>query len=111
MPQSALSLSVRIMQTSMIGEFYSVRCIASKNANGLMNSPVIQSFDPSGNTITDSAGVTLTMESSSLLLSLESVHTSHAGKYLCQASLSSPALSTPLIETEDFIITVQSESL
>lgn len=109
-PQSALSLSVRSTHMALLGESYSVGCIASKNVNGLTNSPVIQWFDPNGNNITDGEGITLTMESLSLLASFDSLHTSHAGRYFCQASLSSPALSTPLVKTEDFNITLQSES-
>ena len=87
---------------ALLGESYSVGCIASKNVNGLKNSPVIQWFDPNGNNITDGEGITLTMESLSLLASFDSLRTSHAGRYICQASLSSPALSTPLVKTALF---------
>ena len=39
------------------------------------------------------------------------LHTSHAGRYICRGSLTSPALFSPLVKTKDYNISVQSEQL
>ena len=50
------------------------------------------------------------LSSSEIVATFPILRTSHAGNYTCRASLSSPALTTPIIKTTFFGLTVQSKS-
>ena len=49
------------------------------------------------------------LTSSEVVATFPILRTSHAGNYTCQASLSSPALTTPIIKTTFFGVTLQSK--
>ncbi len=72
------------------GEMYAVTCDVSLNQN-LRQVPVIQWVGPSGHVINNSSLDDMLLSSSSpstlLTLSFTPLHTSHAGSYVCRATV------------------------
>ena len=100
----------------VLGQFYSMDCVGHSTLSGLMNLPSPLWLTPSGSLLSSSNEVQLQgprsvgLSSSELVARFFTLRTSHAGSYICQASLSSPALTSPIVKTQTFEITVQSKS-
>ena len=98
-----------------LGQPYSMDCTGHKTVSGLMNQPSPQWYSPSGNLLSSGSDVQLQgprnvgLSSSELVALFPTLRTSHAGNYTCQASLSSPALTSPIVKSVTFAVTVQSE--
>ena len=103
------------ISTPVLGQLYSMNCVGYKVVSGLSNLPTPQWLTLNGNPL--SSGVQLQDPvavgslSSSLAAYFSILRTSHAGNYSCRASLSSPALTTPLVKTTYFGVTVQRMSI
>ncbi len=98
------------------GEEYSLICVASKTVSGITNTPSLEWLDKEGSPVTTGGLLTvgeLTTQTSNVFLSLtfSSFHISHAGQYTCRATLSSPALDTPLEKNTTSDVTLQSKQL
>ena len=102
---------------SILGQSYSMDCTGHKTVSGLVNQPSPQWFTPSGTLLSSSSDVQLQgprnvgLSSSELVALFPTLRTSHAGNYTCQASLSSSALTSPIVKTTIFTVTVQSKLL
>ena len=100
----------------ILGQSYSMNCMGHKTVSGLMSLPTPQWLTFSGSSLSSSNEVQLQgpndvgLSSSELVARFFTLRTSHAGSYTCQASLSSPALMSPIVKTQAFQITVQSKS-
>ena len=99
------------VSTPVLGQSYTMNCVGHKTISGLSNLPTPQwltiSGDSLGSGVQLQGPVTVGSSSSSLAAYFSILRTSHAGNYSCRASLSSPALTTPLVKTTSFGITVQ----
>ena len=100
----------------ILGQSYSMDCVAYKTRSGLINSATLQWISPTGTRLSSRGdllleGPTNIGSSSELVVQFSTLHTSHAGTYTCQASLSSPALTSSIIKNASLGITVQSKSL
>jgi hypothetical protein len=102
--------------TPILGQSYSMDCTGHKTVSGLVNQPSPQWLTPSGTPLSPmSSDVQLQgprnvgLSSSELVALFPTLRTSHAGNYTCQASLSSPALSSPIIKSVTYAVIVQSE--
>ena len=76
--------------------------------------PVLQWLNNDGSDIVVGDGISLDGPNSqstltTLALMFSALRTSHAGRYICRGSLTSPALSSPLVETADYNVSIQSE--
>ena len=97
-----------------LGQSYSMDCTGHKTITGLMNQPSPQWLTPSGTPLSPSSDVQLQgptnvgLSSSELVALFPILRTSHAGNYTCQASLSSPALTSPIVKLVTFVVTIQS---
>ena len=99
---TSLNLSTVAMRvTSIAGETNSFICTVSKNIQGLKYLPLAVWIE-NGEEITEQS-------ESSAILTFSKLNTSHGGVYTCRGNLSSPALSTPLILTEDYSVVVKSK--
>ena len=113
-PPEALEVTAESDDTTpILGQSYSMDCIGYKLVSGLMNQPSPQWFTPNGALLSSSSDVQLQGPrsvgiSSELVAQFPTLHTSHAGNYTCQASLSSPARTSPIVKTTVFEVTVQS---
>ena len=113
-PNTAISISTKSVSAPSLGKSLSIRCLVSKTVDGLSASPILQWLNDNGGDIVSGDGVTLDGPNfqstlTTLTLMFSALHTSHAGRYVCRGSLSSPALFSPLVKTEDYNISVQSE--
>ena len=99
----------------MLGQSYSMDCTGHKTIAGLVNQPSPQWLTPSGTPLSPSSDVQLQgprnvgLSSSELVALFPTLRTSHAGNYTCQASLSSPALTSPIVKLVTFAVTIQSK--
>lgn len=98
----------------VLGQSYSMDCIAYKTRSGLINSPALRWISPTGTWLSSRVdfqleGPTNIGLSSELVALFPTLHTSHAGNYTCQANLSSSALTSSIIKYASFGITVQSK--
>ena len=114
-PPEALQVTAESDDTTpVLGQSYSMDCIGHKTVSGLMNQPSSQWLTPSGTLLSPRSDVQLQgprsvgLSSSELVAQFPTLHTSHAGNYTCQASLSSPARTSPIVKTTVFEVTVQS---
>ena len=99
----------------VLGQSYSMDCIGHKTYSGVLNMPSPQWFLSNGTLLSSSSDVQLQGPrtvglSSEIVAQFPTLYTSHAGNYICQASLSSPALTLPIVKNTSFGITVQSKS-
>ena len=113
-PSTAISISTSAVSAPSLGQSLSVHCIVTENLDGLSARPVLQWLNHDGSDIANGGGVTLdgpNFQSSltTLTLMFSSLRTSHAGRYICRSSLTSPALFSPLVKTKDYNISVHSE--
>ena len=98
-----------------LGQSYSMDCTGHKTIAGLVNQPSPQWLTPSGTPLSPSSDVQLQgprnvgLSSSELVALFPTLRTSHAGNYTCQASLSSPALTSPIVKLVTFAVTIQSK--
>lgn len=113
-PNTAIVISIREVSAPSVGQIVRIRCVISEAVSGLSSRPVAQWLDDVGRNVVLGDGVSLDGPSSqpsltTLTLVFNTFRTSHAGTYVCQGSLSSPALFSPLVKAEDYDIIVQSE--
>ena len=113
-PNTAIVISIREVSAPSLGQIVRIRCVISEDVSGLSTRPVPQWLNNDGNDVFIGDGVSLDGPSSgssltTLTLIFNTLRTSHAGRYVCRGSLSSPALFSPLVKTEDYNISVQSE--
>ena len=102
------------MSTPSLGQSLRIRCLVSEAVSGLSARPVLQWLNNDGSDIVVGNGISLDGPNSqstltTLALMFSALHTSHAGKYICRGSLTSPALSSPLVKTADYNVSIQSE--
>ena len=99
----------------ILGQSYSMDCTGHKTIAGLVNQPSPQWLTPSGTPLSPSSEVQLQgprnvgLSSSELVALFPTLHTSHAGNYTCQASLSSPALTSPTVKLVTFEIIIENK--
>ena len=100
--------------TPTAGNPHSISCVAVKEYIGISMQPTF-TWSKDGSYITSGDdGITLeTVASSEFVttntLTFDSLKTSHAGVYMCEVSLSSPALSNPLTYQSDILVQVYCE--
>ena len=88
--------------------------MVSETVGGLSTRPVPQWLNDNGSDVVVGSGVILDGPNfqstlTPLTMVFNALRTSHAGRYICQGSLTSPALFSTLVKTEDYNITIQSE--
>ena len=115
-PNTAISISTSAEAAPSLDQSLTIHCIVTKTVDGLSARPVLQWQSHNGSDIVSGGGVILDGPNSqstltTLTLTFSALHTSHAGRYICRGSLTSPALFSPLVKTEDYNISVQSEQL
>ena len=113
-PNTAINISTSALSTPILGQNHSVHCVVSKTLGGLSARPVPQWVNHNGIELISGSQISLDGPSyqstlTTLSLMFYTLHASHAGRYICQASLSSPALFFPLVKTQDYNISLQSE--
>ena len=115
-PNTAVRISTSAVNTPTLGQNHSVHCVVSETVRGVSARPDLQWLNHNGiepiagsQIILDGPSYQSTLRLTTLSLTFDSLHTSHAGRYICQASLSSPALFSPLVKTQDYNISLQSE--
>ena len=89
-------------------------CAVSENISGLTGMPYAQ-WNSSSGPVTSGDDITVTEifsnnTTSTVTLTFSSLHTSHAGQYSCQGTLTSPATETNITSTPDNVtVTVRCE--
>ena len=116
MPSTAITISTSAESAPSLGQSLTIRCIVTETVDGLSARPVLQWQNHNGSDIVSGGGVILDGPNSqstltTLTLMFSALCTSHAGRYICRGSLTSPALFSPLVKTKDYNISVQSELL
>lgn len=102
-PESVLSFTVTQTGSPVAGNEFSVTCEVTKTVAGLINSPTAM-WTAQG------SGIQVTSPSTGVsILTFSSLKTMQGGTYICEGSLLSPALASPLILEQREIINVQSE--
>ena len=114
MPSTAISISTSAVSAPSLGQSLSIHCIVTETVDGLSARPVLQWLNRNASDEIVGDGVILdgpNFQSSltTLTLMFSPLRTSHAGRYICRSSLTSPALFSPLVKTKDYNISVQSE--
>ena len=114
-PNTAIFISVTAVSTPSLGQSLTIHCIVTKTVDGLSARPVLQWQNHNGSDIVSGGGVILDGPNSqstltTLTMMFSVLHTSHAGRYVCRGSLTSPALFSPLVKAKDHNISVQSKS-
>ena len=115
-PNTAIFISATAVSAPSLGRSLTIHCIVTETVDGLSARPVLQWQNHNGSDIVSGGGVILDGPNSqstltTLTLTFSALHTSHAGRYICRGSLTSPALFSPLVKTKDHNISVQSELL
>ena len=102
-------MSATETSSAVVGNPYGVVCLGAKAIGGLISNPVPVWLDSSGTAVLGGGGgvSVVTTSAGELTLSFSPLQTSHAGLYTCQVSLMSPALSSPIVETAPFTVTLQ----
>ena len=111
-PNSALQVTAASGDaTPVLGQSYSMNCAGHKTLSNLLNLPLPLWYTQDGNLLGSQVQLVgprpVGSSSSEIVAQFSTLRTSHAGNYTCQASLSSPALTTPIIKSVVFGITVQ----
>ena len=88
---------------SIAGDSNNFTCIVSKNISGLEHLP-LAAWVENDTEITEQG-------ESNATLTFNVLNTSHGKLYTCRGSLSSPALSTPLISMRNYSLIVKSKLL
>ena len=114
--RTAITISMSAVRAPSLGQSLRIQCtcIVSETVGGSSARPVLQWLNGDGSDIANGDGVILDgpnfqSTQTTLTLVFNVLHTSHAGRYVCRSSLTSPALPSPLVKTEDYNISVQSE--
>lgn len=113
-PDTAISIFTSSQSAPSLGQTFIIHCVVSETVSGLSTRPVPQWLNNDGSNIVDGSGIILDGPNfqstlTTLTMMFNALHTSHAGRYICQGSLTSPVLSSTLVKTEDYNITIQSE--
>ena len=113
-PNTALIITASAVSAPSLGQSLRLRCLVSEDVSGLSTRPVLQWLNNDGSDIVIGNGISLDGPNSlstltTLALVFSALHTSHAGRYICRGSLTSPALSSSLVKTADYNISIQSE--
>lgn len=100
-----------ITGTPTAGSGYSLNCIALKSASGLTQPAQTQWRGPDGTPVVTNGNTVLASAVSEPLRTIQSItfgslSTLDAGVYTCEATLSSPALTTPYQTMQLYAITV-----
>ena len=114
-PNTAIFISTTDVSAPSLGHSLSIRCIVTETVDGLSARPVLQWLNHNGSNIVSGGGVTpdgpnFQSTVTTLTMMFSALRTSHAGRYVCRGSLTSPALFSPLVKTKDHNISVQSKS-
>lgn len=114
MPNTALIITANAVSAPSLGQSLRIHCLVSEAVSGLSTRPVLQWLNNDGSDIVVGNGISLDGPNSqstltTLALMFSALRTSHAGRYMCRGSLTSPALSSPLVETADYNVSIQSE--
>ena len=84
----------------VLGEAFSIECIAIELLVGLSNRPSLAWLDSSGQQVVPGDGISLILDEvvgkTSLILQFDALRTSQAQEYACLSILNSPALTEPL---------------
>ena len=115
-PNSALQVTAASSDASpVLGQSYSMNCVGHKTLSNLLNLPSPQWYTHDGNPLGNQVQLVgprpVELSSSEVVAQFSTLRTSHAGNYTCQASLSSPARTSPIIKTVTFGITIQRKFL
>ena len=110
---TAILISTTAVSPASLGQSLRIDCIITETVNGLSASPVLQWLH-NGSDVVVGGGVILDGPNfqstlTTLTLVFNALRTSHAGRYICRSSLTSPALFSPLVKTSDQNISVQSK--
>jgi len=113
-PDTAISIFTSASETPNLGQNHRIHCVVSETVGGLSTRPIPQWRNHDDSELITGGGIILDGPSyvstlATLTLMFNVLHTSHAGRYICKASLSSPALPSPLVKTQDYNISLQSE--
>ena len=113
-PNTAILISTTAVSPASLSQSLRIDGIITETVDGLSASPVLQWLNHNGSDVVVGGGVILdgpNLQSTltTLTLVFNALHTSHAGRYICQGSLTSPALFSPLVKTSDQNISVQSK--
>ena len=109
-PPEALQVRAMSDDSAVLGQSYSMNCLGHKDSSGLANLPSPQWLTSQGSSITGAqlqGPSSVGTSSSQVVATFSTLRTSHAGNYICRASLSSQALTSPIIKSISFGITVQ----
>ena len=114
--RTAITTSMRAVHAPSLGQSLRIQCtcIVSETVGGLSARPVLQWLNGDGSDVVVGDGITMDgpnfqSTQTTLTLVFNVLRTSHAGKFICRGSLSSLALPSPLVKTENYIISIQSE--
>ena len=113
-PETSISISTSAVSAPSLGQSLSIRCIVTETVDGLSARPVLRWLNHNGSDVVVGGGVILDGPNfqstlTTLTLMFSPLRTSLAGRYVCRGSLTSPALFSPLVKTEGYNISVQSE--
>ena len=92
---------VPIRNTSVAGESNRYMCIVTKTISGLEHQPLAVWVENGTETIEQGE--------SNATITFNKLNTSHGKVYTCQGTISSTALSTPLVVMENYTLVVKSE--
>ena len=112
--RTAIAISMSAVRAPSLGQSFRIQCTVSETVGGLSARPVLQWLNGDGSDVVVGDGIIMdgpNFQSSQTTLTLvfNVLRTSHAGKFICRGSLTSLALPSPLVKTENYIISIQSE--
>ena len=117
-PPTAITATVSSSGTAIAGMVYNLTCTISKTVSGLTNSPTATWTtvgENGGVAITNRNGITVSNiifnETARSTLTFDQLRTSHNGRYICDGTLTSPALETELMRSTVETFFVQSEMI
>ena len=112
-PLPTLGVSIGTQGNLLAGDVYSLTCTAAKLIDGLTNSPTLQWLNGTGQPFTNGMlGDTMSTNTSvTQTLTFNSLLTSDAGEYTCEAMLQSPAMEEGIVNSTTETVTVQSQSI
>ena len=111
-PPGVITASVSRSGTVRAGMVYKLACTVSKTVDGLVNSPTA-TWTTGGVAISSGNDITVSRTtddmSATSTLTFDPMRTSHEARYICEGTLTSPALVTPLMPTAVEDLRVQSK--
>ena len=100
-PRTVLNVTISSSDIARAGTIYNLTCTVSKTVNGLSNSPTATWMTTGDVAVSNGNGITVstmtTSEVAITTLTFDPLRTSHNGRYICDGSLTSPALQAPLM--------------